>query len=391
MTDRTADSSQSFGINSDTNAQADASDAPLLKSVGFAAKHSFSKLKRFKFERTPAQSNEVELEVLFCGVCHSDIHQVKNEWSNTLYPCLPGHEIVGRVTRTGAAVTQHRVGDLVGVGCMIDSCGACGPCQAGDENYCEGPNSWLATYNGPMVPAAKAPGEVNSYGRENTYGGYSNNLVVKERFLLKIPSALRPEVAAPILCAGATTYSPLKHWGVKAGQKIGIVGFGGLGHLACKIAKAMGGDVTVFTRTQEKLDEAGQFGIAAVLEKDKEAMRRLTSSFDFILSTIPKKHDINPFIELLKRNCTLCVVGALEPLEPVNNMQVAFHRKAVAGSLIANLADTQEVLDFCAKHAIGPDIELINIEEINDAYDKVEKGDVRFRYVINMASLEDSE
>jgi uncharacterized zinc-type alcohol dehydrogenase-like protein len=329
----------------------------------------------------------VELEILFCGVCHSDIHQVKNEWSNTVYPCLPGHEIVGRITRAGSAVTKHRVGDLVGVGCMIDSCGSCGPCQAGDENYCEGPNSWLATYNGPMIPAAKAPGEVNTYGRDNTYGGYSTNLVVKERFLLKIPSALRPEIAAPILCAGATTYSPLKHWGVKAGQRVGIVGFGGLGHLACKIAKAMGAEVTVFTRTQEKLDEAGKFGISAVLEKDKEALKHLKSSFEFILSTIPEKHDINPFIELLKRDCTLCVVGALEPLEPVNNMQVAFHRKQVAGSLIGNLADTQEVLDFCAKHGIGPDIELIDIEDVNDAYDKVEKADVRFRYVINMASL----
>jgi uncharacterized zinc-type alcohol dehydrogenase-like protein len=391
MIDRAADSSHSFETDSDMAAESPVSDGRMLKAVGFAAKHSFSNLKRFEFERQPAQPNEVELQVLFCGVCHSDIHQVKNEWSNTVYPCLPGHEIVGRITRTGAAVTQHRVGDLVGVGCMIDSCGACGPCHAGDENYCEGPNSWLATYNGPMIPAAKAPGEVNTYGRDNTYGGYANNLVVKERFLLKIPPALRPEVAAPILCAGATTYSPLKHWGVKAGHKVGILGFGGLGHLACKIAKALGAEVTVFTHTKEKLEEASRFGITAVLEKDTEAMQRLASSFDFILSTIPEKHDINPFIELLKRDCTLCVVGALEPLAPVNNMQVAFHRKAVAGSLIANLADTQEVLDFCAKHEIGPEIELINIEEVNDAYDKVEKGDVRFRYVINMASLEAPE
>jgi uncharacterized zinc-type alcohol dehydrogenase-like protein len=365
-----------------------AESTPTLKAVGFAANHSFSKLKRFEFEREPAKANEVELEILFCGVCHSDIHQVKNEWSNTVYPCLPGHEIVGRITRAGSAVRNHRVGDLVGVGCMIDSCGRCGPCQAGDENYCEGPNSWLATYNGPMIPAVKAPGEVNAYGRDNTYGGYSNNLVVKDNFLLKIPSSLRPEVAAPILCAGATTYSPLKHWGVKAGQKVGIVGFGGLGHLAYKIAKAMGANVTVFTHTDEKLEEASQFGITAVLEKDKEQLEQLKSSFDFILSTIPEKHDINPFIELLKRDCTLCVVGALEPLLPVNNMQVAFHRKQVAGSLIGNLADTQEVLNFCAQHGIGPEIELINIEDVNDAYDKVEKGEVRFRYVINMASLE---
>ena len=388
MVDRASDSSHVSNLENDLETDSGGSSEPMLKSVGFAAKHSFSNLKYFEFERAPAKADEVELEILFCGVCHSDVHQVKNEWSNTVYPCLPGHEIVGRIKRAGAAVTKHRVGELVGVGCMIDSCGSCGPCRAGEQNYCEGPNSWLATYNGPMVPAAKAAGKVNTYGRDNTFGGYSNNLVVKESFLLKIPAALRPEVAAPILCAGATTYSPLKHWGVKAGQKVGIVGFGGLGHLACRIAKAMGAEVTVFTRTNEKLDEAGTFGISAVLEKDKDALEGLKAIFDFILSTIPEKHDINPFIELLKRDCTLCIVGALEPLEPVNNMQLAFHRKRVAGSLIGDLTDTQEVLDFCAKHGIGPDVELINIEDVNDAYDRVEKGEVRFRYVINMASLD---
>jgi len=358
-----------------------------LKAVGYAAKHSFSNLKRFEFERVSAGAHDIEIDVLFCGVCHSDIHQVKNEWANTVYPCLPGHEVVGRVTRTGSGVTRHRVGDIVGVGCMIDSCGSCGPCQAGDQNYCEGPNSWLATYNGPMIPAAKAPDQSNAYGRDNTYGGYSNNLVVREDFALKIPAGLRPEVAAPILCAGVTTYSPLKHWGVKAGDRVGIVGFGGLGDMAAKLAKAMGAEVTVFTGTPEKLEEAERLGLNAVLEKDKEAFGTLKAAFDFILSTVPQKHDVNRFIELLKRDATLCVVGALEPLEPINNMLLAFHRKHVVGSLIGNLADTQEVLEFCAKHAIGPDIEMINIDEINDAYKKVERGDVRFRYVIDMASL----
>jgi uncharacterized zinc-type alcohol dehydrogenase-like protein len=280
------------------------------------------------------------------------------------------------------------VGDLVGVGCMIDSCGSCGPCRAGDQNYCEGPNSWLATYNGPMVPAAKAPGERNTYGRDNTFGGYSNTLVVKEDFALKIPAGLRPEVAAPILCAGATTYSPLKHWNVKSGDKVGIVGFGGLGDMAAKLAKAMGADVTLFTRTKDKFAEAERLGVSVVDEKDEDAMEGLKSSFDFILSTVPEKHDINPFIGMLKRDRTLCVVGALEPLEPVDNSQVAFHRKSVAGSLIGNLADTQEVLDFCAEHGIGPDIQLIKIDDVNDAYDDVESGEVRFRYVIDMASLE---
>jgi uncharacterized zinc-type alcohol dehydrogenase-like protein len=360
---------------------------PALKAVGYAAKHSFSSLKRFEFERARAQPNEIEIDVLFCGVCHSDIHQVKNEWANTVYPCLPGHEVVGRVAAVGPLVTRHAVGDIVGVGCMIDSCGGCQPCLAGDQNYCEGPNSWLATYNGPMIPASKASNGENSYGLDNTYGGYANNLVVREDFALRIPAGLKPEVAAPILCAGVTTYSPMKHWGVKSGDRVGIVGFGGLGDMAAKLAQAMGAEVTVFTRTEAKLAEARRLGVGAVLENDQKALDALKSSFDFILSTVPQKHDVNPYVSLLKRDATLCVVGALETLQPVNNQEVAFHRRQVAGSLIGNLADTQEVLDFCAQHGIGPDIELINIEEVNDAYKRVEAGDVRFRYVINMSSL----
>jgi len=361
-----------------------------LKAVGYAAKHSFSDLKRFEFERDAAREDEIEIEVLYCGVCHSDIHQVKNEWSNTVYPCVPGHEVVGRVTRVGASVSRHAVGDLVGVGCMIDSCRHCEPCQAGDENYCEGPNSWLATYNGPMIPAAKAPGKRNTYGRDNTFGGYSNLLVVHEDFALRIPANLRPEVAAPILCAGVTTYSPLKHWGVKSGDKVGILGFGGLGDLAAKIALAMGAEVTLFTSTEEKLEEAARLGAKGVLETDEAALQALKGSFDFILSTIPQKHDINPFIPLLKRDRTICVVGALESMPSVNNQEVAFHRKNVAGSLIGSLHDTQEILDFCAEHDIGPEIEVIAIEAVNEAIKHVIKGEVRFRYVIDMASLADA-
>ncbi len=359
----------------------------MIPAIGYAAKHSFSRLKPFEFERNDAGPNEVQLDVLYCGVCHSDIHQVKNEWSNTVYPCVPGHEVVGRVAKIGTGVTRHAVGDLVGVGCMIDSCRHCDPCQSGDQNYCAGPNSWLSTYNGPMVPAAKAHGGGNMYGRDNTFGGYSDVLVVKEDFALKIPPALRPEVAAPILCAGVTTYSPMKHWGVKAGDKVGIIGFGGLGDMAAKIAKAMGADVTVFTTSAVKLGEGERLGVKVVLEKDKDQLAALASSFDFMLSTIPEKHDVNPFIALLKRDCALVVVGALEPLAPVNNQLLAFHRKSLAGSLIGNLADTQEVLDFCAEHGIGPDIEVIAIQDINDAYRKVEHGEVRFRYVIDMSTL----
>lgn len=359
----------------------------MIKVTGYAAQHSFSRLKPFDFERDNARENEVEIEVMYCGVCHSDIHQVKNEWSNTVYPCVPGHEAVGRVVFAGSAVTRHAVGDIVGVGCMMDSCRACEACRSGEENYCQGPNSWLATYNGPMVPSKKATTGGNMYGADNTYGGYSNVLVINEDFVLKIPASLKPEVAAPILCAGVTTYSPLKHWKVGKGDTVGIIGFGGLGNMAVKLAKAMGAEVTVFTTTKEKLDEASRLGVTGVDEKDKDKLTALAASYDFILSTIPEKHDLNLFIPLLKRDKTLCAVGALEPMAEVNHMLVASQRKHIAGSLIGSLRDTQEVLEFCAKHGIGPDVQLIAIEDINDAYKKVIDGDVRFRYVIDMQSL----
>lgn len=359
----------------------------MIKALGYAAKHSFSSLKPFPFERDEPGAHDVEIEVLFCGVCHSDVHQVKNEWSNTVYPCMPGHEIVGRVTTAGASVTRHAVGDMVGVGCMIESCRHCEPCTTGEQNYCEGPNSWLATYNGPMIPAKTAPDGTNHYGRDNTFGGYSNVVVVNEDFALKIPAGLAPAVAAPILCAGVTTYSPMKHWGVKAGDHVGIIGFGGLGDMAAKIARALGAEVTIFTTHKEKLPDAEALGAHGVLETDTAALKALASSFDFLLSTIPQGHDINPFLPLLKRDRTLCIVGALEPMQGVNNMAVAPHRKSVAGSLIGNLADTQEILDLCAKHGIGPDIQVIPIQEINEAYKHVERADVRYRYVIDMASL----
>ena len=359
----------------------------MIQAVGYAANHSFTSLKPLEFERDDPKPNEVEIEVLYCGVCHSDIHQVKNEWGNTVYPCMPGHEVVGRVKSVGGSVTLHKVGDLVGVGCMIDSCRACEPCKAGEQNYCEGPNSWLATYNGPMIPSKKAPTGENQYGRDNTYGGYSSSVVVPEDFVLKIPESLPVEKVAPILCAGVTTYSPMKHWGVKAGSKVGIVGFGGLGDMAAKLAKAMGADVYLFTRTKEKLEEAARLGATAVYEKDEDALTAHKGTFDFILSTVPEKSDLQPFIPLLKRNSSLIIVGALEKLEPFNNMEMAMHRKTVGGSLIGSIAETQEVLDFCAEHNVTPDVEMIAIQDINDAYKKVEDGDVRFRYVIDMASL----
>ena len=356
------------------------------QSLGYAAKHSFNNLKPLEFERADPGPGEVAIDILFCGVCHSDIHQARNEWGNTVYPCMPGHEIVGRVASTGPGASTYAVGDLVGVGCMIDSCGSCGPCQHGDENYCEGPNSWLATYNGPMKPKAKAGGE-NMYGRDNTYGGYSTSIVVKEAFVLRIPEGLDPAAAAPILCAGVTTYSPMRHWKVSAGQKVGIVGLGGLGNMAVKLARALGAEVTVFTTTKEKIAEAGTLGATAVLESDKAAMAALELTFDFILSTVPEKHDLNPFVKLLKRDGAVVAVGALEAMAGLNNMEIAMHRRTVAGSLIGSIAETQEVLEFCAEHGIAPDIQVIPIQEINRAYKEIEAGDVRFRYVIDMASL----
>lgn len=357
------------------------------RTASYAALDGNSPLARFEFDREPAKSDEIEIDILFCGVCHSDIHQARNEWGNTVYPSVPGHEIVGRVTRIGSEVTRHAVGDLVGVGCMIDSCYQCQSCREGDQNYCTGANSFLATYNGPAKPAAAAGGK-NIYGRSNTFGGYSSNIVVKEDFALKIPSGMPPEVAAPILCAGVTTFSPLRRWNVQAGDCVGIIGFGGLGDMAVKLAKAMGAHVTVFTHTPQKLEEAKRLGVDAVLDGDDAAFSKLQSQFDFMLSTIPTKHELDPFIPLLKRDATLCVVGAIEPMAGVNFAQVTGQRRNIAGSMIGNLVETQEVLDFCAEHGVGPDIQVINISQVNDAYQSVVNSESRFRFVIDMSSLE---
>ncbi len=364
----------------------------MIKAFGYATKHSFSRLRPHAFEREAAEANEVEVDVLYCGVCHTDIHQAKNKFGNTIYPCMPGHEMTGRVRAIGSAVTRHAIGDLVGIGCMVNSCRRCAPCLAGEENYCEGPNSFLATYNGPTIPAKIAATEENMYNHDNTFGGYSDVMVVHEDFVLKIPAGMDAAQAAPILCAGVTTYSPLRHWKVGPGSKVGIVGLGGLGHMAVKLAVAMGAEVTVFTTSAEKRQAAEGLG-AIFIEMEKDAkthmMKRagIAGSFDFILSTIPHKHDLNPYIVLLKRNATIVAIGAMDPMAPVNNLLVNFHRRNISGSLIGSLRETQEVLDFCAQHDIRPDIEIIAIQDINSAHNRVESGDVRFRYVIDLASL----
>ncbi len=349
----------------------------MIPSIGYAAANKFSSLKPHEFERRDLRPDDVLIDILYCGVCHSDVHQVKNEWHNTVYPCLPGHEIVGRVQEVGPDVTKYKAGDLVGVGCMVDSCQSCAACRDGLEQYCEGPNSWTATYNGTMKPDGS-----------NTFGGYSDKIVVKEQFVLRVPESLDIKGVAPLLCAGVTTYSPLRHWNVSAGQTVGVVGLGGLGHMAVKIAAAMGAHVTVFTSSEEKEADALRLGAKAVVEeKDKDALAALESTFDFILDTIPQKHDINSYIKCLKRDAAIVLVGALEPIEPVNNMQVAFSRRCVSGSLIGSLAETQEVLDFCAEHNLVSDVEMIDIKDVNDAFKRVEKGDVKFRFVIDMATL----
>jgi uncharacterized zinc-type alcohol dehydrogenase-like protein len=354
-----------------------------IQTKGYGASGSiFSSLSLIEFERRPVASDEVQIQILYCGVCHSDLHQVKNDWKNTIYPCVPGHEIVGRVTVAGPSVTKFRTGDLVGVGCMIDSCGSCAPCREGDEQYCEGPHSWTATYNGPMVPDGS-----------NTYGGYSEMITVKENFVLKIPDAMDIKSAAPILCAGVTTYSPLKHWNIKSGHKVGVVGLGGLGHMAVKLATAMGAEVSVITSHEEKRSDAIRMGAVNVIVSDnQEDMKRAELSFDFILNTIPDPYDINKYISMLKRNGTIVAVGVLAPYKKAtDNMEVAFHRRSVAGSLIGSIAETQEVLDFCAKHNIAPDIEMIKIQDINDAFKKMEKEEVRYRFVIDMESISNEE
>ncbi len=338
-------------------------------------------LEKMTIERNPPKENEVLIEVLYSGVCHSDIHQVNNDWKNTIYPCVPGHEIVGRITQAGAAVTKFNVGDIVGVGCMIDSCQQCSSCNHGEEQYCLGPVGPTMTYNGYFKTDGSG---------FNTFGGYSANVVVREEFVLRIPAALDVASAAPILCAGVTTYSPLKHWNIQPGQNVAIVGIGGLGHMGVKIAKAMGANVTAITSKEEKRQAALELGAHAVLiSDDKEDMAAHENKFDFILITIPYAFDVNDYTELLAPRGTLVTVGLLGPYkEPTDNMAIASKGRSVAGSMIGGIAETQEVLDFCAEHGIAPDVQFINMSGINDAFDKVKDEDVRFRYVIDMSTLE---
>jgi uncharacterized zinc-type alcohol dehydrogenase-like protein len=345
---------------------------------GFATHSATSELVPFAFERRELRPEDVQIDILFCGICHSDIHMARNEWGNTRYPFVPGHEIVGRVAAVGGKVTKFKVGDLVGVGCLVDSCRHCEACNEGLEQYCD--NGFTGTYG--------SEDRIGGTPHKMTFGGYSEKITADERFVLRIPDNLDPAGAAPLLCAGITTYSPLKHWHVRPGQKVGIVGLGGLGHMGVKFAHAMGAHVAMVTTSPQKGEDARKLGADEVLlSKDSKAMEAAQDSFDFLLNTIPVGHDIDPYMALLKRDGTMVLVGAVEPLTSVNGIPFIFRRRSLAGSLIGGLPETQEMLDFCGEHNITCDIETIGIEDVNKAYDRTVKGDVKYRFVIDMASL----
>ncbi len=325
--------------------------------------------------REPTE-NDVQIEILFCGICHSDLHQARNEWSAmpTVYPCVPGHEIVGRVTKVGSAVTRFKPGDLAGVGCLVDSDRTCPECKAGLEQFC---NNMTLTYNSPD----KHLGGV-------TYGGYSDSIVVDQRFVLHIPSNLSLAAAAPLLCAGITTYSPMRHWGVTKGKKVGVVGLGGLGHMAVKFAHALGAHTVVFTTSPSKKDDALRLGAdEVVLSRDANEMARHAGSFDFILDAVAAPHDLNAYFNLLRRDGNLTMVGAPDAPLPVAVIGLIFKRRSFSGSLIGGIAETQEMLDFCGQHNITSDVEVIPIQKVNEAYERLVKSDVKYRFSIDMASL----
>ena len=345
---------------------------------GYAATSSRSPLGLFPFVRRSPRPDDVVIEILYCGVCHSDIHNVRNDWGGASYPMVPGHEIVGRVIELGSEVGRFKVGDRVGVGCMVDSCRHCAACGKGLEQYCEGPATY--TYNG-----------VDRHDGTPTHGGYSEKIVVSQDFVLKIPDGLDLKGAAPLLCAGITTWSPLRRWSVGKGSRVAVVGLGGLGHMAIKLAGALGAEVTLFTRSPDKEDDARRLGAhQVVLSSDDAQMASVSGRFDLIIDTVPSIHDVNPYMPTLAVDGTLVLVGYLGPLEPaLNSATMVMQRKAVAGSLIGGIAETQEMLDFCGKHGITSDIEVIAIQDIDAAYTRMLKSDVKYRFVIDMASLKE--
>ncbi|MDV6327085.1 NAD(P)-dependent alcohol dehydrogenase [Idiomarina sp. Sol25] len=345
----------------------------------YAAQSETSELAPHPIERRELRSDDVAIDITYCGVCHTDIHYAENDWGGTIYPVVPGHEIIGKVTAVGDNVKGFKVGDSVGVGCMVDSCRECSSCEQGLEQYCL--NGMVPTYNGEDL-----------HDKSVTYGGYSEKIVVSDRFVVRVPEKLDPAKAAPLLCAGITTYSPLRHFGVREGHKVGVIGMGGLGHMGVKFAKAMGAEVTIFTRSESKVAEAKRQGADnVIISTDDEQMEAAAETFDFLLDTVPVQHDLNPYINCLKVDGTHILVGLLEPVDPALQAgALVMKRRVLAGSLIGGIPETQEMLDFCAEHNIHCDVEMLDIQNINEAFVRMKKGDVKYRFVIDMDTLKQS-
>jgi uncharacterized zinc-type alcohol dehydrogenase-like protein len=347
----------------------------MVASVGYAALAAKGPLERFEFSRREPGPSDVLIDIEFCGICHSDLHFVDNDWGASSYPLVPGHEIVGRVTETGSDVTRLRPGDRVGIGCLVDSCRKCSACLAGEEHVC----TRLTTTYGGIDRKTGLP----------TYGGYSSNYVVDEHFALSIPEHLEPAAAAPLLCAGITTYSPLRHWQVQSGQRVGVVGLGGLGHMAIKFAKAFGAEVVVLTTSPAKADDARRLGADdVVLSTDRAQMKQYTGALDFLLDTVSANHNLNSELHLLRRDGTLCLVGVPEAPSPVAATSLTMGRRRLAGSAIGGIPETQEMLDFCAEHKITSDIELVGVADIGEAFERMSRGHVRYRSVIDLSTLD---
>lgn len=345
-----------------------------MKTQAYAALSAKSALAPFTIERRQPGPRDVLIDIIYCGVCHSDIHQARGEWPGSIFPMVPGHEIVGRVSGVGAGVKKYRAGDTVGVGCLVDSCRECASCRSGEEQYCE--RGWSLTYNG-----------YEQDGKTPTYGGYSTRITVDEAFVVRIPERMPLERAAPLLCAGITTYSPLRHWKIAAGHEVGVVGLGGLGHMGVKLAKAMGAKVAVISHSPEKREDA--LGLGAddfIATRDAKAFEQNARRFDFILDTVSAAHDYNAYLNLLKRDATMVLVG-IPAASPLDATPLVMERRRLAGSAIGGISETQEMLDFCAARGVAADIEMIHIQEINEAYERMIKGDVRYRFVIDNASL----
>jgi alcohol dehydrogenase (NADP+) len=342
----------------------------------YGAESTTADLIEMNIERRETTPKDIEIEILYCGVCHSDLHTARNDWGGSMYPVVPGHEIVGRITNVGSEVSKFKVGDLAAVGCMVDSCGTCDSCKKDLEQYCL--NGFTGTYNGK-----------DKHLGGHTFGGYSEKVVVDESFVLRVPENLDLAAVAPLLCAGITTWSPLRHWNVGPGSKVAVVGLGGLGHMAIKLAKGLGAEVTLFSRTPGKTEDAKQLGADdVVISTDDDHMNSVKGKFDVIIDTVPYVHDVNPYVATLNISGTLVLVGYLGGLEPIlNTVPMIMGRRSVAASLIGGIAETQEMLDFCGEHNIVSEIEIIKMQEINEAYERMLKSDVRYRFVIDMKSL----